>query len=141
MRNIVQQRQSFEGFGGAKEAINKLLADRNYIAFYDFCRRNSPALTTFKSFIRFGGCMKQWGIDDNGFFKELADDNVTRSELTKNKSLMKRILDSAAKPSQDGYKLAGESLKILRGLMPLIDKYETNDREEIEMLLQTYYGR
>jgi hypothetical protein len=141
LRNIVQQRQSFEGFGGAKEAINKLLADRNYIAFYDFCRRNSPALKTPAWFSRFGGCMKQWGIDDNGFFKELADDKVTRSELTKNKSLMKRILDLAPTPSQDGYKLAGESLKILRGLMPLIDKYETNNREEIEMLLQTYYGR
>ncbi|NQZ89445.1 MAG: hypothetical protein HRT54_17860 [Colwellia sp.] len=54
---------------------------------------------------------------------------------------MKQIIDNAPEPNQDSYKLAVDSLKILKGLMTLIDKYETNDREEIEMLLKTYYGQ
>tara|TARA_R110001583_G_scaffold106823_1_gene255248 strand:- start:4236 stop:4493 length:258 start_codon:yes stop_codon:yes gene_type:complete len=85
--------------------------------------------------------MKQWGLDDNGFFKELAEENIRRSDLTKNKSLMIQILNDATEPNQNTYKLALDSLKILRGLMPMIDEFETNNREEIEMLLKTFYAR
>ena len=140
-RNIINQRNKLESFDGANEAIKQLFKENDYIAFYDYCRSKSPALKTFKSFTRFADCMKQWGVNDGGFFKELAGDGVTRSGLRKNKSLMKRVITVAVKPSDEAYIRALDSIKVLRGLMPLVDNFETNNREEIEMLLKTFYAR
>lgn len=140
-RNIINQRNNLESFDGAIEAIKQLLKSNDYIDFYDYCRSKSPALKTFKSFSRFADCMKQWGFNDGGFFKELASDCIRRSELRKNKSLTKRVIDEATKPNNDAYVNALENIKVLRGLMPLVDKVKTNNREEIEMLLKTFYAR
>ena len=141
VRNIIKNRQHLENFTGASDAIKKLFKDRNYIDFYDYCRSHSPALKTNKSFSRFASCMKQWGLDDSGFFKELAGDNIRRSDLRKNKSLMKGIIDEATKPNDNAYVNALENLKVLRGLMPMVDKFQTNNREEIEVLLKKFYAR
>ena len=140
-KNIINQRDKLESFDGANEAIKQLFKDNNYIAFYDYCRSKSPALKTNKSFGRFADCMKQWGVNDGGFFKELAGDGVTRSGLRKNKSLMKRVITEAVKPSDEAYIRALDSIKVLRGLMPLVDNFKTNNREDIEMLLKTFYAR
>jgi hypothetical protein len=141
VRNIINNRRHLEDFAGATDAIKMLMKDNDYIAFYDFCRSHSPALITNKSFSRFAGCMKQWGLDDGGFFKALSDDGIRRSDLRKNKSLMKRVIDEAEKPNNNAYVNALENLKVLSGLMPIVDKFETNNREEIEMLLKTFYAR
>ena len=140
-KNIINQRDKLETFGGAIDAIKQLFKDNNYIAFYDYCRSKRPALKTNQPFSRFADCMKQWGFNDGGFFKELSDDGIRRSDLNKNKSLMKRVVAEAKKPNDDAYVKALESVKVLRGLMPLVDKFETNNREEIEMLLKTFYAR
>jgi hypothetical protein len=141
VKNIINSMRHLEDFAGATDAINRLMKDNNYIEFYDFCRSHSPALKTNKSFSRFAGCMKQWGLDDGGFFKELSDDGIRRSDLRKNKSLMNRVIDEAEKPNNNAYVNALESLKVLMGLMPMIDKFQTNNREDIEMLLKTLYAR
>lgn len=140
-KNIINQRNNIESFDRATEVIKQLFKSNDYIAFYDYCRSKSPALKTYKSFSRFAGCMKQWGLNDGGFFDELAGDGITRSELRKNKSLTKREIDKAEKPSDEAYVNALENIKIFRGLMPHVDTFKTNNREEIEMLLKTFYAR
>lgn len=141
IKNIINQRNHLETFDGATAAIKQFFKDNNYIAFYDYCRNKRPALKTNQSFARFAENMKQWGFNDGGFFEELFDDGVRRSDLNKNKSLMKRVIAEAEKPNDDAYVRALDSIKVLRGLMPLVDKFETNNREEIEMLLRTFYAR
>jgi len=140
-KNIINQRGNLETFDGAIDAIKQLFKDKNYIAFYDFCRSKRPALKTNQSFARFAENMKQWGFNDGNFFEELFDDGIRRSDLNKNKSLMKRVIAEAEKPNNDAYVRALDSIKVLRGLMPLVDKFETNNREEIEMLLKTFNAR
>jgi len=141
VKNIINQRDHLERFDGAIDAIKRLFKSHNYIDFYDYCRSKNPALKTYQSFSRFDGCMKQWGIDDGNFFKELADNSIRRSDLRKNKSLIKRVIDEAVKPNNDAYDSALGNIKVLRGLMIHVDTFKTNNREEIEMLLKTFYAR
>lgn len=135
IRSVVKARQKLEATDGAKEALNRLF-NGDYFAFHDYLHSKKPMFRRISSYKTLGNVLKGWGIDDSGFFKGLFDDGLNRSNVNRSKQLKSKLLSEAPKPDDERYKKAKEHLRVLFSVLKDVDRYETNDRDVIEMLLE-----
>jgi hypothetical protein len=133
--NLIKRRDAFVKFEGGSEALEGLFATGDYIAFYEFCQTHYK-LAAPKWFKKFDEYMRGLGVNSNGFYAELAEDSVSRTDLKRSHTLKSKVLKDIKLPTEESYKLAVESKSKLKLMLTELDQLETSDRDDIELIME-----